>query len=112
MARVAEIIKNILLIWTNIVPQLEIAAFIDELDDSDAEKNYEVFSAFAEKECSSSLLGILYRLGHFAGEERILKIAAEIVSARQSAEKKEEEDIGGHINFLLHYRHRHRSQGE
>jgi len=67
MARVAEIIKNILLICTNIVPQLEIVAFIEQLDESDTEKNYKMFSVFAEKKCSSSLLGVLYRLGHCRG---------------------------------------------
>jgi len=50
------------------------------------------------------MLAILYKLGHFGGDAKLLNIAGEIISARRAFRKdekyEEEEDVGGHVTNL------------
>ena len=65
----------------------------------DRENNYAIFAKFAGS-ISNSLLGVLYRLGHFGGDIELLNIAAETISMRE-AFRHEEEDVGGYAGYLL-----------
>ncbi|XP_050449703.1 uncharacterized protein LOC126850604 [Cataglyphis hispanica] len=69
------------------------------LSDESEEINYQVFRVFA---CASSdtSLTVLYKLGYFDGYDELLHIAVEIVEMRQ-AFGHEEEDVKGHIVFML-----------
>lgn len=80
----------------------ECARFIPMLSD-DIENNYNVFWRFAGV-CPSTVLAVLFRLGHFASHPRLLIAAGEMISARRDFFAEEEEelaDVGGHIGFLL-----------
>lgn len=72
--------------------------FLSGLSDN-PEKNYVIFTGFT-CECSDSLLGVLYQLGYFNSDNRILRIAAEIVEMRRMFGHVEE-DVEGYIANLL-----------
>lgn len=73
------------------------------------ENNYTVFERFV---CTSSntLLAILYRLGYFNNDNRLLCFAGEIIDMREVF-SHEEEDVAGHIAFLLLNYQRNRIAG-
>ncbi|KMQ90012.1 hypothetical protein RF55_10285, partial [Lasius niger] len=51
------------------------------------------------------MLAILFRLGHFAGQSKLIEMAGAIVVKRQADPRQHEEDYGGHIaNFLVNFR--------
>lgn len=75
--------------------------YLSALSDN-AENNYTVFAKFAGA-CPSVLLAILFRLGHFASDSRILIIVGEIIELRSAFNDMEEEDEGGHIAYLKNY---------
>jgi hypothetical protein len=71
--------------------------FLPSLTD-DAELNYALFFHFAHT-CSSNMLGVLYQLGYFCNDARIILIAAETLEFRRCL-NHEEDDVGGHIENL------------
>src|SRR5580765_913160 len=76
--------------------------FLSELSNDD-EANYHVFGKFAG-ECPSVVLAVLFRLGHFAAFRQLLFIAGEVIEARRCFGENDE-DVAGHIEYLLlHYR--------
>lgn len=75
--------------------------FISELSGDDAH-NLNVFEWFAGG-CPSLILAVLFRLGHFANRDQLLRISGEMLEVRRCFEEAMN-DAGGHINYLLaHY---------
>lgn len=75
--------------------------YISMLSD-DIENNYSTFWKFAGA-CPSTVLAVLFRLGHFASHPRLLIAAGEMIATRRVFFPEEEEaaDVGDHIAFLL-----------
>lgn len=80
------------------------------LTEDSEEINYTVFRDFACKS-TNTLLAVLYRMGYFNEYDELLRIAGEIVEMRE-AFNHEEEDVGGHISFLLLNHRRNRLTGK
>jgi len=60
------------------------------------------------------MLAILYKLRHFGGDAKLLNITGEIISARRALRDEkyeEEEDVGGHVAYLLQNYNRIQSTG-
>jgi len=77
--------------------------YLSALSDSN-DNNIGVFIKFAGN-ASSAMLAALFRMGHFTGYDELLRIAGEIIEARQIFRDIEEEDVAGNIAFLLlHHR--------
>jgi len=61
------------------------------------------------------MLAILYKMGHFGGDAKLLNLAGEIISARRALREdekyEEEEDVGGHVTYLLQNYSRIQSAG-
>jgi len=112
--------KNLILscvkLVANLSPKINFASYISKLTESveTSEHNYSVFSSFACV-CSDTMLAILYKLGHFDGDSELLNIAGEIIGARRALRRdeknEEEEDVGGHIAYLLQNYRRIQSAG-
>src|SRR5580765_299550 len=102
MACLKEVVKNCILLAANLM-RVDPSAYINVLSDQD-ETNYILFYSFMLK-CPSAMLAILFRLGHFAGQSKLIEIVGAIVAKRQVDPWQYEEDYGGHIaNFLVHFR--------
>lgn len=84
-------------------PKINASSYISKLTET-SEYNYNVFLSFA-CDCPDIILAILYKLGHFGGDAKLLNIAGEIISARRALREdekyEEEEDVGGHVAYLL-----------
>lgn len=78
---------------------------------NNAESNYSVFAKFAGA-CPTSLLAVLFRLGHFAADRQLLIIVGEIIELRSAFNDEEEEDEGGHIAYLTNYYRGTRENGK
>ena len=61
----------------------------------DDEINYSLFERFAEKECSSTMLCLLCKMGYFEGNVRLIDIISRIVEARYADERYYENDAVG-----------------
>ena len=77
----------------------ECEKFISMLSD-DVENNYAIFWKFAGV-CPSTVLAVLFRLGHFASHPRLLIAAGEMIATRRVFFPEEATDVGGHIAYLL-----------
>jgi len=100
MASVQEIVRKCIKLASKLEKKINEEKFLDLLSD-DPDNNYLVFTRLL-CECSDTMLGVLYQLGYFGDNERIWRIAVEIVEMRRIFEH-EEEDVGGHIaNLLAH----------
>lgn len=98
----SEIIKKSVKLASKLDTRIIAEKFLSKISVS-AEANYLLFTRFA-CECSDTVLGVLYQLGYFAADARLLRIAGDIIETRRVA-GHEEEDVGGHIQNLLSHLH-------
>ncbi|KAL6257807.1 hypothetical protein P5V15_011394 [Pogonomyrmex californicus] len=77
--------------------------FLTKISNVSLDANYLLFTCFS-CECSDTILGVLYQLGYFGTDARLLRIVEEIIESRRAA-GHEEEDVGGHIQNLLSHLH-------
>lgn len=99
MSELKAVISKCIIVASNLMPMINSERYLSALSNESTDINYAVFRSFA---CTSSdtLLAMLYRMGHFNGDDNLLHIAGEIVEMRE-AFNHEEDDAGGHVNFLL-----------
>ncbi|XP_072766581.1 uncharacterized protein [Anoplolepis gracilipes] len=99
MAELKAVISQCIIIGSNLMSTLNRNRYLSRLSDKSAEINLSVFETFA-RDSTNTLLGLLYKLGHFNGYEELLHIAGEIIEKREAVNHKEE-DVGGYVDFLL-----------
>lgn len=108
---VADILRKIALLCAVTIPQFDIKKYLDRITEEDSESNYRLFKKAANS-CSSDALAIVFCLGHFGGDVRLLNIVGEIITCRLVMEKKEDGDISDYIAHLLMHYHRQRALGK
>ena len=99
MSELKNLIVGCVSLAANLSPtRINAAEYLSRLTEVTSD-NYNIFREFA---CASSnsMLAILYKLRHFGSDRELLNIAAEIILARAAFEH-EEEDVGGHVAFLM-----------
>lgn len=101
MAALKKLIAECVTLSANLSPAINAASYLSQLseDPRRSENNYDLFMKFAGL-ISNSVLGILYRLGHFGGDKKLLDAAAEIILMREALQH-EEVDVGGYAAYLL-----------
>ena len=98
------IIVRFFIIVCNQCKEIKKGDYFKHLSYVDDEINYSLFERFAKKECSNTLLCMLYKHGYFCGNARIEKIIARIVEARMTAKRYYENDASGCIESFVHRR--------
>lgn len=93
-----ETLYKLFTVCSNLNSKSNVRGYLTVLS-ADDDENLALFSRFAG-ESSSTLLSILYELGYFANEVRLLNLVREILEMRD-AFGHEEEDAGGHIASCL-----------
>lgn len=102
MANLRSVIENCILLSQSLCGK-NLGKFLSVLSNTE-ETNLHVFGQFAG-ECPSVILAVLFRLGHFCNNRELLYIAGEVIESRLCFGENEEEDAGGHIEYLLlHHR--------
>jgi len=113
MACNKNLISRCVKLAANLSLKINSVSYISKLTET-SEHNYSVFSSFACA-CSDTMLGVLYKLGHFGADAKLLNLAGEIISARRALREdkkyEEEEDVGGHVTYLLQNYSRIQSTG-
>ncbi|XP_026827601.1 uncharacterized protein LOC113562383 [Ooceraea biroi] len=94
----AEILRKVFIIGSNLNGRIDGAKFISALSGNE-KRNYSLFWRFASS-CSNTLLSIMAQLGHCDGDQELLAIIEEIIGLREAC-NHEEEDAGGHIAGFL-----------
>ncbi|KYN18359.1 hypothetical protein ALC57_09334 [Trachymyrmex cornetzi] len=89
-----ELLTKFITIACNLNGKLVVVDYLSKLTDND-EINYSVFGDFAGR-CSSTLLCVMYKLGHCGGDVRLRSIISGHLEVRDFYDH-EEDDVGGYI---------------
>jgi len=93
-----DLLKKFIIVGCNLNSKLVAAEYLSYLSD-DNERNYKLFERFT-RECSSTLLCVMHRLGHCGNDPRLLEIISCHLEVRQCFDH-EEDDVGGYIASFL-----------
>jgi len=93
-----ELLRKFFIVGCNLNKKLVAAEYLSNLSDDD-ERNYKIFESFS-RECSSTLLCIMHRLGHCGEDQALVEIIARHLEVRRCFDH-EEDDAGGHINNFM-----------
>ncbi|KAL6265757.1 hypothetical protein P5V15_002567 [Pogonomyrmex californicus] len=99
----SEVIRRSIKLASMLDIRINAEKFLTQISNVSLDANYLIFTRFS-CECSDTILGVLYQLGYFGTDARLLRIAGEIIETRRAV-GHEEEDVGGHIQNLLSHLH-------
>jgi len=102
-----ELLRKFIIVGCNLNAKLVAAKYSSNLSDND-EKNYKVFENFS-RDCSSTLLSIMHRLGHCGEDQTLIEIIARHLEVRQYFDH-EEDDVGGYIASFMRRNGRERGK--
>jgi len=104
-----ELIRKFIIVGCNLNSKLVAAEYSCYLSDHD-EHNYKLFERFT-RECSSTLLCVMHRLGHCGNDRRLMEIISRHLEVRQCFDH-EEDDVGGYIASFLRRNENGRERGK
>lgn len=95
-----EIITKFFIIACNLNKKIVKGRYFKKLRNN-SEKNYKLFEEFA-RECSSTLLCIIYKVGHCGDDVRLESIISRLVEKRRQNIAYFEDDAGDYIHDFIH----------
>jgi len=104
-----ELIGKFIIVGCNLNSKLVAAEYLCYLSDHD-EHNYKLFERFT-RECSSTLLCVMHRLGHCGNDRGLMEIISRHLEVRQCF-GHEEDDVGGYIASFLRRNENGRERGK
>jgi len=93
-----DLLRKFIIVGCNLNSKLVAAEYLCYLADDD-EHNYKLFERFT-RECSSTLLCVMHRLGHCENDPRLMEIISRHLEVRQFFDH-EEDDVGGYVASFL-----------
>lgn len=105
------IITKFFIIACNLNKKIVKGRYFKKLSNN-SENNYQLFEEFA-RECSNTLLCIMYKLGHCDNDVRLENVISHLVATRRESIAFFENDAGGHIaDFLQRNENREEERGK